>query len=153
MKLSVIMPVYNEKDTILAVLEAIKKAPAFDLDKEIILVDDFSTDGTKDRFKDLKIENLKILYNEKNMGKGYSVRKGMAEANGDFIIIQDADLEYAPKEHAKLLQPLIKKETDIVYGSRFLGQKFEWKLYFLANKFLTFLSNIFTGLNLTDMET
>ena len=153
MKLSVIVPVYNEKGTILEVVEAIKKAPAFDLDKEIILVDDFSTDGTKNRLKDLKIENLKILYNEKNMGKGYSVRKGMAEASGDFIIIQDADLEYAPKEYAKLLQPLIKKETDIVYGSRFLGQKFEWKLYFLANKFLTFLSNIFTGLNLTDMET
>ncbi|MEK7062861.1 MAG: glycosyltransferase family 2 protein [Patescibacteria group bacterium] len=153
MKLSVIVPVYNEKDTILEVVEAIKKAPAFDLDKEIILVDDFSTDGTKNRLKDLKIENLKILYNEKNMGKGYSVRRGMAEVSSDFIIIQDADFEYNPAEYEKLLAPLVAGEADVIYGSRFKNSKFIFSAYYIANKFLTFLSNLFTGLSLTDMET
>lgn len=154
-KLSIIIPVFNERDTLESVILAVRQSRAFGLEKEIIIVDDFSSDGTRELLENLKIErlkDLKILFNEKNLGKGASVRRGLAEARGDFVIIQDADLEYDPNEYEKLLAPL-RSGVDVVYGSRFLGRPFVWKTYYLANRFLTLLSNIFTGLKLTDMET
>ncbi len=153
-KLSIVIPVFNERDTLESVIQAVEQSTAFGLAKEIIIVDDFSTDGTREVISNLKIKisNLKVLLNEKNMGKGFSVRIGLAEATGDFVIIQDADLEYDPNEYVNLLTPLISG-VPVVYGSRFLGKPFIWKTYFLANKFLTTLSNLFTGLHLTDMET
>jgi glycosyltransferase involved in cell wall biosynthesis len=155
MKLSVIIPVYNEKTTISEIIEVVQKAPALGLEKEIILIDDYSTDGTSEIIQNLKIkyQNLKTFVNEKNLGKGASVRKGMALAKGDFVVIQDADFEYNPGEYPKLLRPLVNGQADVVYGSRFKSSKFIFKSYYLANWFLTLFSNIFTGLNLTDMET
>lgn len=153
-KLSIIIPVFNERDTLESVILAVRQSRAFGLEKEIIIVDDFSSDGTRDVVAELKVksEKLKVIYNEKNLGKGASVRRGLKEASGDFVIIQDADLEYDPNEYEKLLAPL-RSGVDVVYGSRFLGRPFVWKTYYLANRFLTLLSNIFTGLKLTDMET
>ncbi len=153
-KLSIIIPVFNERDTLESVILAVRQSRAFGLEKEIIIVDDFSSDGTRDVVAELKVksEKLKVIYNEKNLGKGASVRRGLKEASGDFVIIQDADLEYDPNEYEKLLAPL-RSGADVVYGSRFLGRPFVWKTYYLANRFLTLLSNIFTGLKLTDMET
>lgn len=153
-KLSIIIPVFNERDTLESVILAVRQSKAFGLEKEIIIVDDFSSDGTRDVVAELKVksEKLKVIYNEKNLGKGASVRRGLKEASGDFVIIQDADLEYDPNEYEKLLAPL-RSGADVVYGSRFLGRPFVWKTYYLANRFLTLLSNIFTGLKLTDMET
>lgn len=153
-KLSIIIPVFNERETI---SEVIKKArdSALDFEKEIIVVDDFSNDGTWQKILNFKskILNLKIFLNEKNFGKGYSVRRGLKESTGDFAIIQDADLEYSPSEYEKLLKPLVCGDADVVYGSRFKNQKFIFRTYYLANRFLTFLSNLFTGFSLTDMET
>jgi len=154
-KLSIIIPVYNERDTIGEVIRAVWASEAGGMEKEIIVVDDGSGDGTREQITNYKsqITNLKIILNERNLGKGSSVRKGLGEASGDFVIIQDADFEYNPMEYQKLLEPLMKGEADVVYGSRFKNSKFVFKSYYLANKFLTFLSNLFTGLNLTDMET
>lgn len=151
--LSVIIPVYNEEKTINKVINSVEKTEVGIFNKEIIIIDDCSTDDTKNILKNLDQSRAKIIFNEKNMGKGYSVRRGFEEISGDFIIIQDADLEYNPEEYSKLLKPLISGFADVVYGSRFMEQKFIFKPYFLANKFLTFFSNIFTGLHLTDMET
>jgi glycosyltransferase involved in cell wall biosynthesis len=158
MKLSVIVPVYNEKTTILEIINAIQKSKALDFTKEIILIDDYSKDGTREILKQFTSINseLKIIYNDKNLGKGGSVRRGLEASTGDFAIIQDADLEYDPSQYAALLTPLVNGESDIVYGSRFLeiqDSKQKFRLYFLANKFLTALSNFFTGYRLTDMET
>lgn len=151
--LSVVIPVYNEKNTITQIIDNVNKSDIGLLKKEIIIIDDCSSDGTQNILKDLKIENLKIVFNKENRGKGYSIRKGFEEVKGDFVIIQDADLEYNPEEYAKLLKPILENKTDVVYGSRFLQSKFVFKPYYLANRFLTLLSNFFTGLNLTDMET
>lgn len=153
-KLSIIIPVFNECDTLESVISAVQQSLSFGMEKEIIIVDDFSTDGTLEIIEKSKIknQNLKVIKNEKNMGKGFSVRRGLAKATGDFVIIQDADLEYDPNEYEKLLTPL-RSGADVVYGSRFLGRPFVWKTYYLANKFLTTLSNVFTGFSLTDMET
>lgn len=150
--LSIIMPVYNEAGTVKKVIEAIERsAPSFR--KQIIIVDDFSTDGTRDILKNIKQEDLKVFFNAKNQGKGACVRKGLLEATGDFVLIQDADLEYNPAEYEKLIAPLSSGEVSVVYGSRFLGRKPALKTYYLANRFLTFLSNRLSGLSLTDMET
>jgi glycosyltransferase involved in cell wall biosynthesis len=154
-KISIIIPVFNEHDTLESVISSVQQSPCFGIEKEIIIVDDFSTDGTRDVLKKEeagKWRDLKILFNDKNMGKGYSLRKGLQEATGEFTIIQDADLEYDPNEYEKLLFPL-RSGADVVYGSRFLGRPFIWKTYYLANRFLTLLSNIFTNFQLTDMET
>jgi glycosyltransferase involved in cell wall biosynthesis len=154
MKLSIIIPVYNESATILKILARIDAAP-LDLEKEIIVVDDCSTDGTRDILKSLA-NKYKIFYHEKNQGKGAALRRGFAAATGDILIVQDADLEYDPTEYAKIIAPIADNRADVVYGSRFLGGDAHRVLYFwhfVGNKFLTTLSNMTTNLNLTDMET
>jgi glycosyltransferase involved in cell wall biosynthesis len=155
MKLSIIIPVYNEKNTILETLNRVKMADTCSFEKEIIIIDDFSTDGSREILNKLERE-YKIIYHQKNQGKGAALRSGFAAATGDIVLIQDADLEYNPKEYLKLLEPILKGEADVVYGSRFMGSEPKRAMYFwhyVGNRFLTFLSNLFTDLNLTDMET
>jgi glycosyltransferase involved in cell wall biosynthesis len=157
MKLSVIIPCYNEIHTIEKILNKIKKLSISKI--EVILVDDCSNDGTREKIHDKIInKNLvdKILYHDKNLGKGAAIRTGIKAATGEIIIIQDADLEYDPIEYQKLIKPIMDKKADVVYGSRFLGESGHRVLYFwnrVANAILTMLSNIFTNINLTDMET
>ena len=154
MKLSVIIPCYNEAKTIKEIIEKVKKEKNYE--KKIIVIDDYSNDGTREIISDkLSNEINKIILNEKNYGKGYSVRKGIEAATGDVIIIQDADLEYDPSDYIKLIEPINKNYADVVYGSRFIGSDEKRVLFYwhsLGNKFLTMLSNMFTNLNLTDME-
>jgi glycosyltransferase involved in cell wall biosynthesis len=153
MKLSVVIPVYNENASI---VELVKRVRASPLDKEIILVDDGSTDGTRDTLQTLaSTTDLRILYHDRNRGKGAALRTGIAAACGEAVIIQDADLEYDPQDYPKLLEPIRKGVADVVFGSRFSGGETHRVLYFwhaLGNKFLTLLSNMLTNLNLTDME-
>ena len=154
MKLSVIIPCYNEEKTIKKILQNVRKN--ISEEDEIIVIDDYSTDNSRvilnqDIKKDINIQ----IFNEKNYGKGYSIKKGIEKSTGDIIIIQDADLEYDPKDYNKLIKPIINNEADVVYGSRFVGSEEKRVLYFwhmVGNKFLTLLSNMFTNLNLTDME-
>ena len=154
MLISVIIPCYNENKTIDQIIDRILKNEKFKY--EIIVIDDFSTDGSREVLK--KIDKNKIqhlIFNEKNYGKGYSIRKGIEVAAGDIILIQDADLEYNPDDYEKLINPIQKDYADVVYGSRFLGSNEKRVLYFwhsMGNAFLTFISNMFTNLNLTDME-
>ncbi len=160
-KLSIIIPVFNEKNTIHKIITSVKsvcvKVGDQIIDKEIIVVDDCSNDGTRDILKS-EIESVvdKILYHEVNQGKGAAIRTGINYFTGDFMIVQDADLEYDPNEYAKLLTPIVDNKADVVYGSRFAGNDAHRVLYFwhyMGNKFLTMLSNIFSNINLTDMET
>ena len=152
MKLSVVIPVYNEKETLPQILEKVKKVQ---IPKEIIIVDDGSTDGTREFLQGLKEDGIKVIFHDKNRGKGAALRTGFKEITGDIVIIQDADLEYDPKEYPKLLEPILDGRADVVYGSRFLGGPhrvlFFW--HYVGNKLLTLFSNMFTNLNLTDMET
>ena len=156
MKLSIIVPVYNEKNTILKILERIAQTPH---EKEIIAIDDYSTDGTREILHELetsrRVPSLRVLFHAVNQGKGAALRTGIAAAGGDIVIVQDADLEYDPSEYDVLIQPIQKGLADVVYGSRFLSGPhrvlFFW--HSLGNKVLTLLSNMFTDLNLTDMET
>ena len=156
MKLSVVIPVYNEAATIESLLDRVRSVP---VDKELVVVDDCSTDGTRDRLAALQQRgdpDLRIVFHEVNRGKGAALRTGFGAATGDVVIIQDADLEYDPFEYPKLMQPIVDGKADVVYGSRFAGGESHRVLYFwhsLGNKFLTLLSNAFTNLNLTDMET
>ena len=154
MKLSIIIPVFNEVKTLEEILKRVKNQTH--IDKEIILIDDYSTDGSRELIENkLKFQVDKILLNEKNFGKGYSVRQGINSAEGDIILIQDADLEYSPSDYDKLINPILNNDADVVYGSRFIGSDEKRVLFFwhtIGNKFLTLLSNIFTNLNLTDME-
>jgi glycosyltransferase involved in cell wall biosynthesis len=153
MKLSVVIPIYNEKETIREIYDAVR---AVDIDKEIILVDDCSTDGTGDILKEFSDPGTRILTHERNMGKGAALRTGFMSARGDIVIIQDADLEYDPSQYKKLIQPIIEGKADVVYGSRFVTGDYRRVLFFwhmVGNTFLTLLSNMLTNLNLTDMET
>jgi glycosyltransferase involved in cell wall biosynthesis len=153
MKVSVVVPVYNEKGTIREIYEAVK---AVNLDKEIILVDDCSTDGTREILQTLKDENTRIVFHDQNQGKGAALRTGFRSATGDIVIIQDADLEYDPSQYPKLIEPIVEGKADVVFGSRFVTGEYRRVLFFwhmIGNKFLTLLSNMFTNMNLTDMET
>ncbi len=154
MKLSVIMPCYNEENTISRILDKILNENS--IGKEIIVIDDFSTDNSRKILENYdKKGKIKLVFNSKNRGKGYSVRQGLKLASGDIILIQDADLEYSPDDYKRLINPILNDDADVVYGSRFIGGQETRVLYFwhtLGNKFLTLLSNMFTNLNLTDME-
>ncbi|WP_246163442.1 glycosyltransferase family 2 protein [Oryzomonas sagensis] len=151
--LSVVIPVYNEKNTILELLNLVSSVT---LEKEIILIDDYSTDGTRDILRTLDNGIAKVLYHDFNKGKGAALRTGFNHVTGDIVIIQDADLEYDPQQYSKLIQPILDGKADVVYGSRFVTGEYRRVLFFwhmVGNKFLTMLSNILTNLNLTDMET
>ncbi len=154
MRVSVVIPVYNEFGTIKEIVSRVQAVP---LEKEIIIVDDFSTDGTHERLKEIVQgqEHVKVLFHSSNQGKGAALQTGFKSAIGDIVIIQDADLEYDPGEYPKLLEPILDGRADVVYGSRFLGGPhrvmFFW--HYVGNKFLTLMSNTLTNLNLTDMET
>jgi glycosyltransferase involved in cell wall biosynthesis len=151
-KLSIVIPVYNEKDTI---DEIVRRVQNVEFEKEIIIVDDCSNDGTRDKINRIGGNNIKKLFHEKNKGKGASLRTGFQHVTGDIVIIQDADLEYNPKEYSNLIEPILDGRADVVYGSRFLGGphrvSFFW--HYAGNKILTTLSNMLTNLSLTDMET
>jgi glycosyltransferase involved in cell wall biosynthesis len=153
MKLSVIIPVYNEKKTILTLLG---RVGSVDMPKEIIVVDDFSTDGTREILQSLPAsENLKVFFQPQNAGKGAALRRGFGAVAGDIVVVQDADLEYDPAEYVSLVQPIVADKADVVFGSRFLGGPHRVLLFWhsVGNWILTTLSNMMNDLNLTDMET
>ncbi len=157
-KLSVVIPVYNEESSVRELVESVQAVHLADMSIEIIIVDDCSTDATWDILSELKEShsNIFIFAHEKNQGKGAALRTGFGEVTGDYIVIQDADLEYDPKEYPILLDPLLKNRADVVYGSRFLGGKAHRVVYYwhsVGNRFLTTLSNMCSNINLTDMET
>jgi glycosyltransferase involved in cell wall biosynthesis len=151
--LSVVIPVYNERDYI---PEIIRRVKATGLADEIIIVDDCSTDGTRDYLAAIDDSRIKVFSHERNRGKGAALRTAFGKVTGDIIVIQDADLEYDPQEYCRLIKPIQDGKADVVYGSRFAGGELHRVVYFwhmMGNKFLTFLSNMLTNLNLTDMET
>jgi glycosyltransferase involved in cell wall biosynthesis len=154
MQLSVVIPVYNEEATIAQLIARVRAVP---LPKEIIVVDDCSTDGTRRSLEQIAERNeVRAFFHERNQGKGAALRTGFAQARGEIVIVQDADLEYDPTEYPKLIQPIVDGRADVVYGSRFAGGESHRVLYYwhyLGNRFLTELSNMLTNLNLTDMET
>ncbi len=155
MKLSIIIPCYNEKDTIREIVQSVCAAPV--AEKEIIIVDDCSTDGTREILRSEIASCIdRVIFHDTNKGKGAALRTGIREATGDVVIMQDADLEYDPREYPLVIEPILQGKADVVYGSRFMGGQPHRVLFFwhsLGNKFLTLLSNMFTDLNLTDMET
>jgi glycosyltransferase involved in cell wall biosynthesis len=155
MKLSIVIPCYNEVHTIRTLVDAVNQMPY--LNREVIVVDDCSTDGTIEKLMS-EIDGLvdKIIYHNHNQGKGAALRTGVRAASGDIVIIQDADLEYNPNEIPRVIQPILEGKADVVYGSRFMGADPHRVVYYwhmIGNKFLTTLSNMFTNVNLTDMET
>ncbi len=155
-RLSIVIPVYNERDRVGRVIEKVLQADTLGLEKELIIVDDGSTDGTRQALAAYEgLENVRIFYQERNQGKAAALRRGFAEVSGEIVLVQDADLEYDPENYPALLRPILEDKADVVYGSRFLGGPhrvlFFW--HSVANKILTTLSNMFTNLNLTDMET
>ena len=157
-KLSILIPVYNEKATIALILDQIINSNTLELEKELIIVDDGSTDGTRELLKDLEVAkyNAKIIFHEKNMGKGAALRTAQQNATGDIILIQDADLEYDPKEYVELLRPIIQGRADVVYGSRISGGRLTRAFKFrhlLGNKFLSLLTNLLYDCTISDMET
>lgn len=154
MKLSIVIPVFNEKNTIKEILRQVRAVDLGDIDKEIIVVDDCSTDGTIDILKLEVDSSLKVLYHKQNQGKGAAVRTGFASATGDLIIIQDADLEYDPEDYMKLIQPVLKGKATVVYGSRFTGERrnmLYW--HYLGNRFLSLVTNVLYNTTISDMET
>lgn len=151
MKLSILVPAYNEQATILEILRRVRESP---FEKEIIVVDDGSTDGTRDVLPDAERAGCIVIHHERNQGKGAAVRTALARATGDIVIIQDADLEYDPRDYAQLVQPIVEGRVKVVYGSRFTGPKmamFFWHM--IANKMLTLMTNILYDAILSDMET
>lgn len=155
MKLSIVIPCYNERATIESIVRAVKAAPV--AEKEIIIVDDCSVDGTRDILRDTVAAQVdKVIYHDRNQGKGAALRTGFKAATGDLVVVQDADLEYDPQEYPKLMEPILRDKADVVFGSRFMGGEPHRVVYFwhcVGNRFLTLLSNMFTNINLTDMET
>jgi glycosyltransferase involved in cell wall biosynthesis len=154
MKLSVVMPVYNERNTIKEILRRVKQVDLGDLEREIIIVDDFSQDGTRDILAMEEDSITRVIYHTENRGKGAAVRSGFAAVTGDLIIVQDADLEYDPEDYPKLLDPVLKSKAQVVYGSRFTGPRknmLYW--HYLGNRFLAFLTNVLYNTTLSDMET
>jgi len=153
-KISIVIPVYNEKNTIEKVIEQVEEVE-IPLEKEIILVDDCSSDGSRQVLKELQGKNIKVFFHEKNQGKGAALRTGFSHASGDIVLIQDSDLEYNPAEYPVLLEAILDGRADAVFGSRFLGGPhrvlFFW--HYVGNRFLTTFSNMLSNLNLTDMET
>ena len=154
MKLSIIIPCFNELNTVKKMIDNVIELSPYE--NEIIVIDDFSTDGSRKILSEIeKVKLSKLILNEKNYGKGYCIKKGIKEASGDIIIIQDADLEYSPSDYKRIIDPIVHDRADVVYGSRFIGSEekrvaFYWHM--VGNKFLTTLSNMFTNMNLTDME-
>lgn len=155
MKLSVVIPCFNELGTIAQVVEAIKASPVKDC--EIVIVDDCSTDGTREILrKHIESQVDQVIYHKKNQGKGAALKSGFAAATGDIVIVQDADLEYDPQEYTLMMEPIVKNKADVVFGSRFMGGRPHRVVYYwhmLGNRFLTTFSNMLTNINLTDMET
>ena len=155
MKLSIVIPVYNEKNTIRDILARVERSDTGGLQKEIVIVDDASTDGTTEVLREYESQ-YRVIRHPRNRGKGAALRTGFMAATGDIVLVQDADLEYNPDDYPKLIAPILEGKADAVYGSRFMGGQAHRVLYFwhyVGNKFLTTLSNMFTNLNLTDMET
>jgi glycosyltransferase involved in cell wall biosynthesis len=153
--LSVVIPVYNEIDTIATVLDRVRMAPTLGLKKDVVVVDDGSTDGTADVLRKVHQEGITCLFHARNRGKGAALRTGFAHATGDIVLVQDADLEYDPEEYPKLLRPLLDGKADVVFSSRFLGSEAHRVLYFwhaVGNRIITLVSNMFSNLNLTDIE-
>lgn len=152
MLLSIIMPVYNEVNTVRSVIDRVQDTP---YSKQLIIVDDGSTDGTRDILSEIKSDNIEVYFHEKNLGKGGAIRTGWNKARGDILLIQDADTEYDPSDYKALLQPILDGKADVVFGSRFVGYPrrvlFFW--HSLGNHFLTLLANMLNDLNLSDMET
>jgi glycosyltransferase involved in cell wall biosynthesis len=160
MKLSVVIPLYNERTFFPQLLEQVRAVP---LEKEVIVVEDCSTDGTRELARELAaagwpgdpLNTLRVVFHDRNRGKGAAIRTGLAEVRGDIVIVQDADLEYDPRDYPALIKPILEGRADAVYGSRFLGGPHRTHMFwhFAGNRFLTLVSNVFTNLNLTDMET
>jgi glycosyltransferase involved in cell wall biosynthesis len=153
MMLSIIVPVYNEANTVRQVVDRVQATP---YEKEILIIDDGSTDGTRDRLKELEAPNIKIFLHERNMGKGAAIQTGWKHATGEILLIQDADMEYDPSDYPQLLEPIQTGKADVVFGSRFLGGGSHRVLYFwhsLGNRFLTLLANMLNDVNMSDMET
>ncbi|HXX81928.1 MAG TPA: glycosyltransferase family 2 protein [Thermodesulfovibrionales bacterium] len=155
MTVSVVVPIFNEKNTIREIHNRIR-AVDIKMSKEIILVDDCSSDGTQDILRELAADDTKVFFHKKNLGKGAALRTGFRQATGDILIIQDADLEYDPSDYVKLIRPILDGKADVVYGSRFSGGEQHRVLFFwhmVGNKLITLLSNMVTNINLTDIET
>ena len=151
MKLSVIIPIFNEEKTLKTILDRVQAVPT---EKEIIIVDDCSTDGTRNLLKSIQSENIAIHYHQENMGKGAAVRTGLQQARGDMVIIQDGDLEYDPADYPTLIQPILDGETDVVYGSRTLAHSpISYRRYNWGARFITWVANLLYGLSLTDLYT
>ncbi|MCX6348371.1 MAG: glycosyltransferase family 2 protein [Candidatus Aureabacteria bacterium] len=152
MKISVVIPIYNERNTVLRLLETVRSQK---LDQEIIMVDDGSTDGTRDILKGLKYPEVKVVFHERNQGNGAALRTGFQHAAGDIVIVQDADLEYDPGEYPRLIKPIVDNLADVVFGARFMGgpHRVLYFWHYFGNKLLTLITNVLYNVNLNDMET